>query len=116
MQTLPRSPTRREFSKHIRLNTVDRGYQAKVYKFNNRKDDAVFSNDNRRKLLNVPRPDGFVIRPEQAVNLPQPHTPEAPSVGPRSQPSSFLLFLLPLLNHESILNDVFSRHSRFISP
>jgi hypothetical protein len=40
-QTLPRSPTRREFSIiNIRFNTVERGCQAKVYKFNNRKDDA----------------------------------------------------------------------------
>jgi hypothetical protein len=26
------------------LNTVESGYRAKVYKFNNRKNDAVFSN------------------------------------------------------------------------
>jgi len=29
------------------LNTVEGGCQAKVYKFNNRKDDAVFNKDNR---------------------------------------------------------------------
>ena len=47
----PRSPTRREFSIiNTRLNTVERGYQAKVYKFNNRKDDAVFSKDSEFDL------------------------------------------------------------------
>jgi hypothetical protein len=47
----PRSPAKREFSIiNISLNMVERGYQAKVYKFNNRKDDAVFSKD--RSYLN----------------------------------------------------------------
>ena len=33
----------REFSIiNIRLNPVERGYRANAYKFNNRKDDAVF--------------------------------------------------------------------------
>ena len=43
----PRRRTRREFGIiNIRLNTVQGGCQAKVYKFNNRKDDVVFSKDN----------------------------------------------------------------------
>jgi hypothetical protein len=45
-QTLPPSPTRREFRIVLRLNTVERGYQAKVYNFNNRKDDVFFSKGN----------------------------------------------------------------------
>jgi hypothetical protein len=43
---MPPRPTRREFSIiNIRLNTVERGYQAKAYKFN-RKDDAVFRKES----------------------------------------------------------------------
>ena len=30
---------------HLRLNTVERRYQAKVDKFNNRKDDATYPTD-----------------------------------------------------------------------
>jgi hypothetical protein len=45
-QTLPRSPTRREFSIiNLRLHRSKEATKAKVYKFNNRKDDAVFSKD-----------------------------------------------------------------------
>jgi len=44
---MPRGPTTGEFSIiNIRLNTAKRGYQAKAYKFNNRKDDAVFNKDS----------------------------------------------------------------------
>jgi hypothetical protein len=36
------NPVEKGIQHHIRLNTVERGYEAKVYKFNNRKDDALF--------------------------------------------------------------------------
>ena len=41
-QPIPSTP-RRNLSDSSGLNTVESGYEAKVYKFNNRKDDAVFS-------------------------------------------------------------------------
>ena len=44
-QPIPSTP-RRNLSDSSGLNTVESGYEAKIYKFNNRKDDAVFSKDN----------------------------------------------------------------------